>query len=356
MTVVSLLGQLCVVVLAVFAYFAVRLSVDFNVFASSDAFGDAACRLVHAPHVVGLEDGDEQNGIVVFGADNRRAWLKVGADKAAGLRAAPNGHLFLFRDNAFRALTLIGMDGIAFHPHGLSFRGSLLFVVNHDVDGGDTIFQFEIDAAAATATLRASINHSLLHGLNDIVAVSATEFYATRWENAPVSSPRGVAEALLRLPWMYVARCAKATATAPWKCDKALENLTGPNGINIVGSRLLIAMPTLNRVAVYQRADNGTLTWEKEIITAAAGDNIHVTGDGRVLLTSHWNSFRFIAHSSDASVAAPTVVSELDPVAGTETLLLRTTKINAGAVAVAFGKQLLIGAVFDAGLLVCPEN
>lgn len=243
-----------------------------------------------APHVVGLEDGDEQNGIVVFGADNRRAWLKVGADKAAGLRAAPNGHLFLFRDNAFRALTLIGMDGIAFHPHGLSFRGSLLFVINHDVDGGDTIFQFEIDAAAATATLRASINHSLLHGLNDIVAVSATEFYATRWENAPVSSPRGVAEALLRLPWMYVARCAKATATAPWKCDKALENLTGPNGINIVGSRLLIAMPTLNRVAVYQRADNGTLTWEKEIITAAAGDNIHVTGDGRVLLTSHWNA------------------------------------------------------------------
>jgi hypothetical protein len=353
MTFVSLIGQLCVVVIAVIAYIVIRLCVDFNVFASSESFGDTDCRLVHAPHAIGLEDGDEQNGIIVFGADNRRGWLKVGADKTEGLRTAPNGHLLQFRDNSFHELKLIGMEGIAFHPHGISFRGSLLFVVNHDADGGDTIFQFEIDAAAGTATLRASINHSLLHGLNDIVAVSATEFYTTRWENAPVSSPRGVAEALLRLPWMYVARCFKTTS---WKCEKALENLTGPNGINIVGSRLLIAMPTLNRVAVYQRADNGTLAWEKEIITAAAGDNIHVTGDGRVLLTSHWNSFKFIAHSSDASAIAPTVVSELDPIAGTEKLLLRTTKLNAGAVAVAFKKQLLIGAVFEAGLLVCTEK
>jgi hypothetical protein len=344
MTLGSLVCQVCVAVIAVIAYVGIRLCMDFNVFATSESFGDAQCRLVHAAHAVGLEDGDEQNGVVVFGADNRRGWLKVGADKSEGLRNAPNGHLLQWRNGAFHELQLIGIDGIAFHPHGVSFRGSLLFVVNHDADGGDTVFVFEIDAAAGTATLRTSVNHSLLHGLNDIVALSATEFYATRWENAPVSSPRGVAEALLRLPWMYVARCVKPTATASWKCEKALENLTGPNGINVVGSRLLIAMPTLNRVAVYQRADNGTLTWEKEITTAAAGDNIHVTGDGRVFLTSHWNSFRFIAHSSDANVAAPTLVSQLDPVAGTEKLLLRTTKLNAGAVAVAFNNELLIGA------------
>lgn len=346
------IGQLCIIAIAVVAYVLIRLAIDFNAFESDASFGDAACQLVHAPDAIGLEDGDEQNGVVVFGADNRRAWLKVGGDKLAGLRDAASGKLFTFSAGKFGELTLVGMDGLAFHPHGLSFRGNLLFVINHDADGGDSVFVFQIDAHARTATLVSSINHSLLHGLNDVLAVSATEFYATRWENEPAGSPQGVLEALLRLPWMYVVRCHKL---ASWKCEKVLDNLTGPNGINLVGTRLLIAHPTLNRVVVYQRnADNGSLKFEKEIITEAAGDNIHVTGDGRVFLTSHWNSFKFIAHTRDASTIAPTVVSELDPVAGTEKMLLRTTKINAGAVAVAFNNQLLIGAVFEAGLLVCP--
>jgi hypothetical protein len=355
--------QVCVALLAVAIGWLVSVAFEMNAFKTASSYNDGRCRLVHADGAVGLEDGDESNGLIVFGADNRRQWLQLGGgSRADALRAAPSGHLFRFTDD--QRLVKLTLRGLAergvreFHPHGVSLRGTVLFVINHASDG-DSVLRFEIDAAAGTATLLdVVVDHELLEHLNDVVQVSPTDFLATRWENVPSTTPRGLLETLLKLPLMYVVRCRRA-AGAAWTCAKVIENVAMPNGINLVGTKLLVAHPTLRKVAVYDfDATSGAVVHAADIPIESAGDNVHVTSRGRILLTSHFQSLKFLAHTKDAATASPTVVSELSLAGGggRETLLLQTTKLNAGAVTVeANNGDLLVGGVFDAGVLVCQK-
>lgn len=355
-----------ILVVALVAWFAkgvVQRLVDWNVFRDAASFNDGACRLVQAAGAVGLEDGDEHGGVVIFSADDRRQWLGFGGgDRADRLKAAQNGNLFAYTaEEGLVPLRIVKRDATQlehFHPHGISFRNGLLAVVNH-APTRDEIALFRVDVAARTATLIDVLAHAtLMHHLNDVVIVSPTELLVSRWENTPSTTLVGMLEVLLKLPLMSVVQARKLNDGSGWAISNAIEQLVMPNGLQVHDGKLLVAHPTMNAITVWQRdGEQGRFEQVHTIATDSAVDNIHVTGK-RAFVVSHFQNLKFIKHVTDPNTAAPTSVSEIvltEP--WHEKVLLRTTKINAGSVAVeAPNGDLLIGAVFDAGLLVCPPQ
>lgn len=358
---ISFRAALLFVLLAWFAKGVIQRLVDWNAFRDSSSFNDERCRRVFAPGAVGLEDGDEHGGVVIFSADDRRQWLQFGAgDRADRLKAADNGGLFLFVDEGLVPLQIVTADAKQlphFHPHGISFRSGLLAVVNH-APSRDEIVLFDVDAAKRTATVVDVLAHpTLFHHLNDVVIVSPTELLVSRWENTPSTTAVGMMEVLLKLPLMAVVQARKSDGR--WAISDAIAPLVMPNGLQIFDGKLLVAHPTMNEITVWQRNETGRFQLLHTIATDSAADNIHVTSK-RALVVSHFQNLKFIQHVSNPNATAPTSVSEiaLTPTPWQEKVLLRTTKINAGSVAIeAPNGDLLIGAVFEAGLLVCtPTN
>ena len=245
-----------------------------------------------------------------------------------------------------------------FHPHGISLwtgpnGAQRLFVVNHLSSDDHAIEIFDIEAGGSLRHVE-SISYDALSSPNDVLAVGPRSFYATNDRAFPTGF-MGNLEAYFALPLASVSyfdgEAGRIVATG----------LAYANGINIAddGETVYVAEILGRRVRVYTRdTHTGALRRVRDISVPTAPDNIEIAEDGALWIGGHPRIFDFVAHSKDEAEIAPSHVLRVDPETGDhETILLDLDGVlNASSVAAVSGNRLLVGAVFDSHILICPNN
>ncbi|MCP5057922.1 MAG: hypothetical protein GY937_14550 [bacterium] len=346
---------LVLLVLFVAAWFG-KLLVDAGQFRTLEPHFEGSCRLVAgAPGPEDLTIHPEKR-VAYVSAANRRAAM-------AG-QSVPGAILAYALDDPEKGLVNLTPDaGIDFQPHGISlWRGpdgrEVLFVVNHPPDGAGgrrhKIVVFDLkgeDLVRRPTTLE---DDELLVMPNDIVGVGPDRFYLTNTH----ANPPGLGQTLET--YLRLAR-ARVVYFDGERFQPAIEGLQYPNGINASadGRRIYVAETTGQVVRVYEREPvSGALHFLREIATGSGLDNVEVAADGALWIGSHPKMLAVGAHAEDPGLLSPSQVLRVDPESGVvrEVYLDLGEEVSASSVAAVDGNRLLIGQIFDDGILDCTMS
>lgn len=259
------------------------------------------------------------------------------------------------------SVRLVSIDAPAdFRPHGISlWHGETeigealtrLFVISHPYSGHQVLIYDVADTGALTHVQ--TVSHAALHSPNDLVAVGPTQFYATN-DVYFGDTPMGYLESFLGLPLgsvsYYDGREGAIAATG----------LVYANGINVsADGETLYAAALLGRALhVFDRdITSGTLTRTARHRVPLGLDNIERAEDGALYIAGNVEVFSFLAHEKDPSQRAPSQAVRVDPQTGDWQTVFASfgDEIDSASVIAPAGDQLVLGAVFDSHVLVCPN-
>ncbi|MEO1039336.1 MAG: hypothetical protein AAFX09_07295 [Pseudomonadota bacterium] len=314
--------------------------------------GLAGCRTLEIAS--GTEDVaiDEATGRVFVSTSERRS----GA-------ADPDNGIYAFElSDPEGALRRVSIDAPAdFRPHGISFwRGSgpdgdpraRLFVISHPSTGSVVLAYDVAEDGALTHT--ETISYEALRSPNDLVAVGPDAFYASN-DIYFGDTLMGRVEAFLGLPLASVSYWDGASGRI------AAGGLIYGNGIEVSedGTELYAASLLGRSVHVFARdAASGALTRTGKLHAPLGVDNIERGPDGALYIGGHPQIFTFLDHQRDPDVHAPSEVMRLDPQTGEWSIVFASTgeEIDASSVGAVHDGQLIVGAVFDSHILLCPYS
>lgn len=322
--------------------------------------GTQGCRLVEAPGLLGAEDME-------YDAAEATLWI-VGANR----RLIPNhrprqGQVFRYqpdRDAAPQPVPVVGLP-TDFRPHGMGLwrdaAGLRLFTVQH----GDTVESveiFAIEPQAQDPSLRQlrhlrSVTSPSFISLNDVAPVGPESFY--------VSNDHGGRPPLAFLleDFLFLSRASVAYFDGTQGRIVA-SGLRYSNGITADrGGRLLLVAETLGeRITVFGRRPDGSLDKLSALAVGTAVDNFAQDESGAYWVAAHPVALQFLQHARDAQVPSASqvlrfVVTPEGKISELGTRLLDDGKaMSASSVAVAFGRHLIVGPVFQPGILLCPRS
>lgn len=242
-----------------------------------------------------------------------------------------------------------------FHPHGISLWSGMgetrLFVISHQSTGNDVVEIFVVGKDGMLEHAE-TVSFAAMHSPNDLVAVGARQFYA--------SNDRGVGTGIVALAEQYLALpLSSAVYFDSMQGRVVAEGLVSANGINQSpdGKTIYIAEALGSRVAVYKRdLTTGALTKQRQIAVGTAADNIDVDPAGVLWIAGHSKVFDFLAHAQDADKIAPSHIIKLNPASDEieDVFLALNGEINAASVGAVHNNTLVVGAVFDGHVMVCP--
>jgi arylesterase / paraoxonase len=291
-----------------------------------------------------------QSGFAFISSDDRRPWFRG----AKGKQGAIMG--YDLKEKMRPPSNLTQDFSQEFHPHGIGlFAGpdgkSRLFVVNHTQKGHFVeIFDYE----EGRLIHRESISSSLMHSPNDVIPVGPRSFYVTN-DHGNTSRWGKTLEEYLQLSRSYVLYYNGKDFR------KAAEGLSYANGINTSsdGKTVYVASTVGHTIHVYNRdAASGALSLKSRIDVNGGPDNIEVDEKGNLWIGAHPKLLTFIKYSKDPSVLSPSLVlrvkAEKDGSVKVEEVYLNSGRPLSGSSAAAvFGKNLLVGSVFDDRFLAC---
>jgi arylesterase/paraoxonase len=244
-----------------------------------------------------------------------------------------------------------------FQPHGISlWRGpngrQVLFVVNH-APGADgprhSVLIFDIIGSNAFM-LRIEAKSPLLVMPNDVVGMDPDRFFVTNTHK----NPPGLAQ---QIETFTQRKGAQVLYYDGKDFNVALDDVVMPNGINLSPKELelYVASVTTHSVRVYARdTRNERLMFQREIYLGSGPDNIEVDSDGNLWVAAHPKLLKVGAHAKDPAVLSPSQVFRITPDgAVTDIYADRGEQISAASVAARYGNRLLIGQIFDEGVLDC---
>ncbi|MEX0643769.1 MAG: SMP-30/gluconolactonase/LRE family protein, partial [Parvularculaceae bacterium] len=325
-----------------------------NLIPASGAFVTLENKLVDRCTRLDIAPGAED---VTVDPDTDLAFVSASDHRASfNGRPAPGG-IYVFDVSTHDAARLVSLDAPAdFQPHGLSlWHGAdgekRLFVVNHPFAGGHTVEIFDVGEGGALAHAE-SVAFKAMHSPNDVLAVGSRQFYATN-DRGYDGGLLGLLEGYLALPF------ASAVYYDGAEGRIIKKGLVYANGINMSadGSTVYIAEFLKRRVGVYARdAATGALKRERLISVNTGPDNIEVAKDGALWIAGHSKVFEFLKHAEDPSAIAPSHVIRVNPRTRnkSDVFIDTTGTINASSVGAVWDKTLIVGAVFDGHVMVCP--
>lgn len=245
-----------------------------------------------------------------------------------------------------------------FVPHGISLltrQGApdRLFVVNHPRAGGHRVEIFEIGEDGMLAHVD-SITYRELSSPNDVLAVGPRSFYATN-DRRYAEGFMSTLEAFLGLPLSGVSFFDGEDGSI------AADGLVYANGIAMApdGRTIYVAEFLGQRVNVYRRdGADGRLERIDRIGVGTGADNIEIGPEGDLWIGGHPDVFAFLDHLEDPDAIAPSEVIRVDPDDGelTRALVSLDGEINASSVGAVSANHLIVGAVFDDHVLICPRS
>lgn len=347
------LGALAVVVL----WQVGRILVIGGVFRTIEPRFAGRCQLVPGP--VGAEDITIHpvNAVAYLSASDRRA-VKAGEPAPGGIWSYD-----LERPNA-SPVNLTPDADASFQPHGISLwvddsGPDVLFVINHTprTDGRADHTVEIYDVGEAGLVHRASLTHPLLVMPNDLVAVGRDQFYLTNTHRHPPGAMQSL-ETYLQLSGAQVLFYG-AGGFRP-----AIEDLVLPNGINISpdGRTLYIAAATQQRLLVFDREPATEMLRPRAVVPLGSGpDNIEIEADGTIWIGAHPKLLRLQSYDDDPEKVAPSQVLRVrEASAGgyevDEVYADPGDEVRAASVAAVRGRRLLIGQIFDEGILDCEMD
>lgn len=341
-----------VVIAAAAAWIGTHILPAIGVFNDLEPLLVGDCRRVDvAPGTEDVEI-DENTGQVFISTFERRAWY------AGNDTARPRGNIYLL-DLADRSLTLRPITQgrpADFSPHGISLwtgddGARRLFVVNHRADGKEAIEIFDIEPDGSLIHSE-SVSFDAMYSPNDVAAVGERQFYASndrRYETGIL----GVIEVWGALPLTDIVYYDGVTGRS------VADGLTYANGVtpSLDGEMIYVAEVTKRRITAYKRNPvDGDLTKQKRWRVKTAPDNIDVAPDGALWIAGHPNTTKFLKHAESPDAIAPSHVLRLDPTTGESEnhFVSLNGEINGSSVGAASQDVLVVGAVFDGHVMVCP--
>jgi len=239
-----------------------------------------------------------------------------------------------------------------FHPHGISVlqqEGSTyLFVVNHNKTGS-YIEKFIFE----NGTLKhlKSYYNALLFSPNDVTAVTDSTFYASNDHGSKTSLGISL-EAYLQLPRSYVVYFDGQNYT------KVISKLKYANGVILSKdkTKLYVATSTGQKVLIYKRSNNGSLSLEHYINTHTGNDNITIDKNNNLWIGAHPKLLQFTGHAADSTKISPSEVLRIhrrdDGIYTQKVFYLNNgQEISGSSVAYKFGNNIFVGDVFQHKLL-----
>ena len=291
---------------------------------------------------------DEETGIAFVSADDRRA-------TAAG--APVQGGIYALRLDGSDRVSKVSPESFGdFHPHGISlWRGEdgrkRLFAINHTIADGDKVEIFDVGFGGALLHVD-TVAFPEMTSPNDLVGVGPRSFYVT--------NDRGFKGGIMETLEAYLALPASSLAYYDGQTGSvAVKGLTYANGVNVSadGKTLYVSEFLRRRLGVYERnPETGSLSLLKRYPVNTGPDNIEISADGALWIGGHTKVFDFVKHAEDASAIAPSHVIRVNPATGeTEDVLIDVSGVlNGSSVGAATADTLIVGAVFDDHVLVCP--
>jgi arylesterase/paraoxonase len=328
----------------------------WNIIPASGMFAGLEPKLIDQCRKVdvfpGTEDVtiDPELNVAFVSADDRRATF-------AG-KPVQGGVFVLKLDGSDRVMKASPDSFGEFHPHGISlWRGEdgrkRLFAINHTLNDGDKVEVFDVGLGGALLHVD-SIAFPEMSSPNDIVGLGPRRFYVT--------NDRGVKEGLMAQVEAYFALPLSSLAYFDGQNGRIVaRGLTYANGINVsADGKTLYATEFLARkVSVYDRDPaTGALKKRKSIKVNTGPDNVEIAADGALWIGGHSKVFDFLKHAEDPAAISPSHVIRVNPETGLkeDVLIDVEGRINASSVGAVWNNTLIVGAVFDGHVIVCPVN
>ena len=288
---------------------------------------------------------DAQSGLVFVSAAERRS----------GTMQPSNG-IYAFDLTTRGPVRLVSVDTPAdFRPHGISlYRDgdvARLFVISHPASG-DQVLIYDI-GPDGTLTHVETVIGEFVRQANDIQATGPDSFYVTNDVYFGASLP-GYLEAFFGLPLGGISHYDGQDG------ETLTRGLRYANGIhlNADGSQLYASAFLGREVQVFDRDGQSNAIDRIARHRIPLGlDNIALADDGMIYIAGNPEVFSFMAHQADPEARAPSQVVEINPETGEWRSVFYTDgrDIDSASVAVPTPDALLIGAVFDDHVLICPR-
>ena len=295
---------------------------------------------------------DDDLGVAFISAGDRRAWF---IDGAAQLNEQ-NGIYTVSLDGS-DTVTKVSPDIGEFMPHGISLwqgenGAKRLFAINHNPSGAEIVEIFDVGEGGSLSHAR-SISFDAMHSPNDVVAVGADQFYATN-DRGYEKGPLAFIEQYFAVPFSSVVYFDGNNGAIVKK------GFAYANGINrsADGKTIYVAEILKRRVTAFERdASTYLLRNPRRFNAGTAPDNIEVASDGSLWIGGHPKIFDFLKHAEDANEIAPSHVTRINPETGdvSDIFVSLDGEINGSSVGAANEGLLLVGAVFDSHIMICPR-
>ncbi|MBB5519950.1 strictosidine synthase family protein [Amphiplicatus metriothermophilus] len=294
---------------------------------------------------------------VTIDPEAQLAYISATDRRAARAGRPKRGAIFALDLAADYAVREVSPDWPAdFQPHGISlWRGAdgrkRLFVVNHPASGGHSVEIFSVEQDGSLTHLE-TVAFEAMRSPNDVAAVGPRQFYATN-DRGFEGGLMGTLEAWLALPFSSVVYFDGENDGIVRK------GLAYANGINVShdGDTVYVAEFLRRRISVYDRDRNTGALSRRAVVRLDAGpDNIEVARDGALWVAGHPKVFDFLKHAEDPSAISPSHVARVNPETGDvgEVFVDPSGAINASSVGAVWDDTLIVGAVFDGHVMVCP--
>jgi len=283
------------------------------------------------------------------------------AERRSGAMSPLNGIYVFDPEQGQDSVRLVSIDAPAdFRPHGISlWRGltddgtalARLFVISHPASGHQVLI-YNVGSEGELTHLQ-TVSHPHMRSPNDLVGVGPEQFYATN-DVYFGDTPMGYLESFLGLPLGSISYFDGQEGRI------AATGLSYGNGINVsADGRTLYGAAFIGRTLhVFDRDfESGTLSHTARHRIPLGLDNIEVAPDGALYIAGNVEVFSFLAHQKDPDMRAPSQAVRINPETGDWQTVFASTgeEIDSTSVIAPAGNQLLLGAVFDSHVLVCPN-
>lgn len=308
--------------------------------------------ILKAVELVGAEDMmvSYSDSFAIISSTNRRAFPATTVEKG--------GLYYLdLKDPGFEVTPLTATFQKDFAPHGISMiKLDSTYKVMAISHVGDEDFIEEFHLNGKTLTHVQTINDPLLISPNDLVLIDEERYYVT--------NDHGYAEGMGKFFEEYLGLSVSNVIYFDGEEHQiAAKQIAYANGINFDPDRNLVFVASARGfyVQVFERSEDGVLTFIEKINCGTGVDNLEFDEEGHIWTGAHPNLLRFSAYSKGQKETSPSEIIEIDYRGKGDFQVEQIyagdgSEMSGSSVAAPFGNIILFGNVMDDKFLILNRN
>jgi len=255
-----------------------------------------------------------------------------------------------------------------FAPHGITYQktsptGGNLFVISHRLQDGNRhsleVFRLDFTGGTPGLTHTRTLADDLLISPNDLAALpDGTLFISNDFQYLAGGFIGQVVDTVFqrhRAPLVYYDGQQFHDLNANVTASPGITYVTRGNAEFLYRADYMRDIVQKLRII---RTQSGVpaVKLVKEIDIQAGPDNFTVDEQGNVYVAAHYSTGLLMATRNDPAVVSPTQIFRITPDDGFTVLYAnRGDEISAASVAQLVGDRLIVGQIYEDGILSCPR-